>query len=191
MSGNPEESSILQLTPIVEVRSALKTPILHAGQEGIELQERLEQIRLLTNLETDSEKLLQIILIGQPELRDLLARGEELDRVDFLPEDRGRHVASRGHPAGPRGLRSRGADSGVRHAVLRRRRRQPRQRRVPRRVQQYDRKQRLASLCVDGRLNRTGEALLRWHASCQQYHRHTDPRCAYKQLHRPQQLGSR
>lgn len=34
----------------------------------------LEQIRLLTNLETAKQKLLQIILIGQPELRQLLAR---------------------------------------------------------------------------------------------------------------------
>lgn len=34
----------------------------------------LEQLRLLTNLETTERKLLQIILIGQPELRDLLAR---------------------------------------------------------------------------------------------------------------------
>ena len=38
--------------------------------------ELLEQIRLLTNLETPKKKLLQIILIGQPELRDLLARPE-------------------------------------------------------------------------------------------------------------------
>ena len=36
--------------------------------------EALEQVRLLTNLETTREKLLQIILIGQPELRELLAR---------------------------------------------------------------------------------------------------------------------
>ena len=36
----------------------------------------LEQIRLLTNLETNSEKLLQIILIGQPELAQILARPE-------------------------------------------------------------------------------------------------------------------
>jgi len=36
----------------------------------------LEQIRLLTNLETNSEKLLQIILIGQPELAELLQRPE-------------------------------------------------------------------------------------------------------------------
>ena len=38
--------------------------------------EVLEQIRLLTNLETNSEKLLQIILIGQPELAQMLARPE-------------------------------------------------------------------------------------------------------------------
>ena len=36
----------------------------------------LEQVRLLTNLETDKRKLLQIILIGQPELDDLLNRRE-------------------------------------------------------------------------------------------------------------------
>jgi general secretion pathway protein A len=36
--------------------------------------EVLEQVRLLTNLETAREKLLQVILIGQPELRTLLAR---------------------------------------------------------------------------------------------------------------------
>ena len=38
--------------------------------------EALEQVRLLTNLETATQKLLQIILIGQPELRTLLARDE-------------------------------------------------------------------------------------------------------------------
>jgi len=36
----------------------------------------LEQVRLLTNLETATQKLLQIILIGQPELREMLARAE-------------------------------------------------------------------------------------------------------------------
>jgi general secretion pathway protein A len=40
----------------------------------------LEQVRLLTNLETSTRKLLQVILIGQPELRELLAR-EDLRQV--------------------------------------------------------------------------------------------------------------
>ncbi|MCS6190810.1 ExeA family protein [Shewanella baltica] len=38
--------------------------------------EVLEQLRLLTNLETDTKKLLQVILIGQPELQLLLKRQE-------------------------------------------------------------------------------------------------------------------
>lgn len=38
--------------------------------------EVLEQLRLLTNLETSERKLLQIILIGQPELRTILAKPE-------------------------------------------------------------------------------------------------------------------
>jgi general secretion pathway protein A len=38
--------------------------------------EVLEQLRLLTNLETRERKLLQIILIGQPELRAMLAQPE-------------------------------------------------------------------------------------------------------------------
>jgi len=36
--------------------------------------EALEQVRLLTNLETPKEKLLQMVLLGQPELRQLLQR---------------------------------------------------------------------------------------------------------------------
>ena len=54
--------------------------------------EVLEQIRLLTNLETNEEKLLHIILIGQPELAEKLARPElrQLDqritaRFDLSP----------------------------------------------------------------------------------------------------------
>jgi general secretion pathway protein A len=38
--------------------------------------ELLEQVRLLTNLETETQKLLQIILIGQPELRAMLERND-------------------------------------------------------------------------------------------------------------------
>ena len=36
--------------------------------------EALEQVRLLTNLETAKDKLLQMVLLGQPELRELLQR---------------------------------------------------------------------------------------------------------------------
>lgn len=37
-------------------------------------RDALEQVRLLTNLETEKEKLLQIVLLGQPELRDMLGQ---------------------------------------------------------------------------------------------------------------------
>src|SRR3989338_7555872 len=36
----------------------------------------LEQVRLLSNMETEKEKLLQIILVGQPELKEKLASRE-------------------------------------------------------------------------------------------------------------------
>ncbi len=36
----------------------------------------LEQIRMLSNLETENEKLLQIVLVGQPELRDTLSHSQ-------------------------------------------------------------------------------------------------------------------
>ena len=38
--------------------------------------EMLEEVRLLSNLETPTSKLLQIMLVGQPELNDMLARPE-------------------------------------------------------------------------------------------------------------------
>jgi general secretion pathway protein A len=37
-------------------------------------RELLEQVRLLTNLETNTQKLLQVVLLGQPELRHMLAK---------------------------------------------------------------------------------------------------------------------
>jgi general secretion pathway protein A len=73
----------------------------------------LEQLRLLTNLETAERKLLQIILIGQPELRALLARPEleqlaqrviaryHLGALDEA--DTGRYVAHRLGVAGRHG----------------------------------------------------------------------------------------
>jgi general secretion pathway protein A len=67
--------------------------------------EVLEQLRLLTNLETQERKLLQIILIGQPELRTLLAQPhlEQLSQrviaryhLEALsPQDTAQYVAHR------------------------------------------------------------------------------------------------
>ncbi|MCZ6687271.1 MAG: AAA family ATPase [Gammaproteobacteria bacterium] len=60
----------------------------------------LEQVRLLTNLETSKQKLLQIILVGQPELRKLLSRNDLrqlaqriTSRFHLKPLDRGESAA--------------------------------------------------------------------------------------------------
>jgi general secretion pathway protein A len=66
---------------------ALNTYLLEAYAQGLRVvliideaqnlsADALEQVRLLTNLETPTQKLLQIILLGQPELREMLARPE-------------------------------------------------------------------------------------------------------------------
>ena len=66
---------------------ALKAYLLRAYADGLRVvlivdeaqnlsADALEQVRLLTNLETDTQKLLQIVLIGQPELRDALSKPE-------------------------------------------------------------------------------------------------------------------
>jgi general secretion pathway protein A len=51
-----------------------KVPVLIIDEAHKLNNEVLEEIRLLTNYETDDCKLLQIVLTGQPELRDLLNR---------------------------------------------------------------------------------------------------------------------
>jgi len=73
----------------------------------------LEQVRLLTNLETPKQKLLQIILIGQPELRTLLDREDMRQlaqrvtgRYHLEPlnlEDTGKYIAHRLKVAGASG----------------------------------------------------------------------------------------
>ena len=51
-------------------------PILIIDEAQNLSEELLEEIRMLSNLETDTQKLLQIILVGQPELRSILAKPE-------------------------------------------------------------------------------------------------------------------
>ncbi|HPO13138.1 MAG TPA: AAA family ATPase [Candidatus Hydrogenedentes bacterium] len=74
-------------TTVLELTEQLNVHLLEAARQGhncvLVIDEAqnltpqvLEQIRLLSNLETESEKLLQIILIGQPELAEKLALQE-------------------------------------------------------------------------------------------------------------------
>jgi general secretion pathway protein A len=61
---------------LIERFRAGETPVLIVDEaQGLSF-ELLEEIRLLLNLETASEKLLQIVLVGQPELEDKLKRPE-------------------------------------------------------------------------------------------------------------------
>ena len=61
---------------LLRAHSSGKRVVLIVDEAQNLAPEVLEQVRLLTNLETNTQKLLQIILIGQPELRDLLDRNE-------------------------------------------------------------------------------------------------------------------
>ena len=51
---------------------AIQTTVIDEAQDLSD--ELLEEVRLLSNFETDQQKLLQIVLVGQPELRDKLNR---------------------------------------------------------------------------------------------------------------------
>lgn len=59
-------------------RDGKQTVIILDEAHLIEEREVLEQIRLLLNFQTDSEFLLTLILIGQPELKDLIDRHKPL-----------------------------------------------------------------------------------------------------------------
>ncbi len=57
---------------LIEKKSRDKNVIILIDESQNLSIEALEQLRLLSNLETDTSKLLQIILVGQPELRKML-----------------------------------------------------------------------------------------------------------------------
>ena len=63
-----------QLNQFLLEQAALGNNIVLVIDEAQNLSLRLlEQIRMLSNLETDKEKLIQIILVGQPQLREKLS----------------------------------------------------------------------------------------------------------------------
>jgi putative secretion ATPase (PEP-CTERM system associated) len=61
---------------LVDQRAADRLALLVIDEAQNLSLSALEEVRMLSNLETEKSKLLQIILVGQPNLRDLMARGD-------------------------------------------------------------------------------------------------------------------
>ncbi len=59
---------------LIEQYAKKTNPVLLVDESQNLTTELLEEVRMLSNLETDDSKLLQIILVGQPELRKILSR---------------------------------------------------------------------------------------------------------------------
>lgn len=76
--AHPPQSSIKQLVSLIndhllDAYAAGRHKVLMIDEAQNLSADVLEQLRLLTNLETAEKKLLQIVLLGQPELQDMLA----------------------------------------------------------------------------------------------------------------------
>src|SRR5262249_30463356 len=71
--GGTKPDSLGALGKLLAIRHSkgLRTVLIVDEAHGLPMS-ILEEIRLLANFETNSEKLLQVILCGQPELRDVL-----------------------------------------------------------------------------------------------------------------------
>jgi len=61
---------------LIELAAAGKSTVLLIDEAQALPEDTLEALRLLTNLETERSKLLQVVLFGQPELDATLERGE-------------------------------------------------------------------------------------------------------------------
>ncbi len=111
----PNSDNLLELTDqlnefLLKKSSLGKNCVLVIDEAQNLTPQVLEQIRLLSNLETDREKLLQIVLIGQPELQERLKLYElrQLNqritaRYHLLPlnrEETSQYIAYRLHVAG-------------------------------------------------------------------------------------------
>ena len=71
---------------LVEIAKEGKYTVLIVDEAQAMPEETIEALRLLTNLETESEKLFQVVLFGQPELDQLLSRTslrQLLQRITF------------------------------------------------------------------------------------------------------------
>lgn len=99
---------------LLQLVAEKRVPVLLIDEAQDLPSETLEFVRLLSNLETDNEKLIQIVLIGQPELKEILnkpcfrqLRQRITVRYHLQPlsyEETRRYVEHRLIAAGARGL---------------------------------------------------------------------------------------
>lgn len=75
-AGDQNRSGYLDILNrfLIEQNSAGRTAVLVIDEAQNLAPDVLEQVRLISNLETERDKLIQIILAGQPELNDVLRR---------------------------------------------------------------------------------------------------------------------
>lgn len=77
--GVPDPDSVFAAVPqlhmkLLEIFESGRTLVLLIDEAQLLPVETIEFLRLLSNFETDTEKLIQIVLVGQPELDNVLAR---------------------------------------------------------------------------------------------------------------------
>lgn len=80
-SNEPRELHQVLNDFLLQENGADRTVVLVIDEAQNLSREVLEQVRLISNLETAKEKLIQIVLVGQPELRGILAR-EDLRQLN-------------------------------------------------------------------------------------------------------------
>ncbi len=99
---------------LVEIAREGRYTVLIVDEAQAMPEETIEALRLLTNLETEAEKLFQVVLFGQPELDQVLKRNslrQLLQRITFScrisplsPVAVGSYLEQRAHRAGFDGL---------------------------------------------------------------------------------------
>ena len=113
----PEDRGEARIRPIqealIERHAAGRRVVALVDEAHAMPKASLEQIRLLSNLETGKHKLLQIVLVGQPELDDLLAQNDMRQLKDRIthhfrldpmkPAETGEYLRFRMRAAGYRG----------------------------------------------------------------------------------------
>lgn len=75
-SGDQQEFTQRIQKRLIEIRKSNLSAVLFIDEAQALPDESIEALRLMTNLETESQKLIQVVLFGQPELNQKIAKPE-------------------------------------------------------------------------------------------------------------------